>query len=299
MKHLKKPNHIIYEFLKKYFEDYQILYKPEDKNKGAYLIERKLESFRNDKKKQIKYLKKVYRKLYPYNDLIFLESYRGSKNIICSWKNWVLNVLENNLAFTDIFLERVKPYDNPEKDFFFKDNFYHFYNLHMDVIGGVAYKNIDEVVELLETWKRYYILDHKLTWIDCKITELKTKGSGSDKINLDGKTLKDFLDEDFYNKMIQRMEADELIGEDLNLIPTVEDGWIERRAAAYIGWLLKKQHKLTPKLNQKELVRVLSNTFNVNLSESNFSDAKKKFKKLDNKKNDNSYLCNYSFISNL
>lgn len=254
-------------------------------NDGLDEIIFKMESFLTVNEK-VDFLRKCYSDNFPkdkwfsvYSKEFFPE---GEVNGVKSWKEWVYLNINDSPNLLGLYL-------GCSHEYFMKvvlDS-----RNQLEEMGD----GLVPLFDLLKDWAFFFKKENILLFIKSKIEELEKVTDKNYIAYFKGKTIKHFLNEDLFNSLKKQLEIDGLIDEQFKLIHPGDNGWSELRAAACIGWLLKENSFLT--LSQKKLVVVLSETFEVELSESTYSASKKAFK--TNFIGDEPHLNNYSFINNL
>jgi len=259
-------------------------------------IEFSLERFFNRKDK-IEFLQRKFAEVIPgsINYAIFIKdsnlvskgNYSNKGKFHEKYSSWE-EIIKQEIGIKEIERFLIEDYHNLDED-------------QNDFLNDLCLRDFVNynysLSKLIHDWEKYYVAKVTGDFIISKIEILNKQNAPKSRTEVDGKTLKHFVDEKIYNSLIYHLEIDGLIDKNFNLIRPKEDktGWKYKRAASCIGWLLKRCNFLN--LNQKELVIVLSNTFNLELSEGTYSAGKIHFEGTNY--DDDPHLVSYSFIDTL
>ena len=262
-----------------------------------------------DVKDKIDFLKKRYKEIFPINEVEGFAIYRGNidhfeifTNGISNWKELMVDFYFG-LCPQIVFLFLTFPYK--------EEHGLHISDQHGFFVNYIVKhkKTFDEAFfKFLKDWGKYYQKDIALEIITSKIKELEDittnqaptkKTTKPPKINVEDKTLKDFLNNKLYKELLSKLKTKTIINDELKMVDPGTSGWKELRAVSCIGWLLKENNCFTENLTQKNLVVVLSNTFKVELSESAYTAAKRTFSSSLNINPPEPHLYTLQFINSL
>ncbi|MFI0429610.1 hypothetical protein [Mariniflexile sp. HMF6888] len=236
-----------------------------------------------DVKDKIDFLKKRYKEIFPINEVEGFAIYRGNidhfeifTNGISNWKELMVDFYFG-LCPQIVFLFLTFPYK--------EEHGLHISDQHGFFVNYIVKhkKTFDEVFfKFLKDWGKYYQKDIALEIITSKIKELEDittnqaptkKTTKPPKINVEDKTLEDFLGTEKWSKLYNKLLSEKIIDNNCTIfspsIPMTIFG-----IASYIGFCCKNNS-----INQKNLVAILNNTFKFPegkpLSESLYSHWKK------------------------
>lgn len=204
---------------------------------------------------------------------------------------------------------KIKSYSKPLKSDDLKDLLQCQLNIALEanqaINNLVANKKADEF-RLSKIAILKLAIDDIFNWLDL-LKPKKVKEHESNLNEIKKITLKSLFDDSLetYDKFIHKLEQEEIIlieGDKLKLI--MDDTNLEKiRSICCIGYLLKQKGYLKSKINNKNITQkiltvALQNTFDLNISESAYSAAKKDFISAQDNANDASYdyLDRFHFI---